>query len=66
MASKVTGVVRAVVIDHAGDTRYVTVGRATTDESGRIAIKIDALPYNPTQWTGWLNIFPLDGSNDKF
>lgn len=60
MASTVTHRVKAVCHDHAGNKTYVLVGRATTDDQGRIAVKIDTLPFNLASWTGWLNLFPVD------
>lgn len=60
MPSHVTHNVKAVMRDFTSKVSYVTVGRATTDDQGRIAIKIDTLPYDLTQWTGWLNLFPRD------
>lgn len=60
MSSNVTHNVKAVVRDSTNKVSYVTVGRATTDDQGRIAIKIDTLPYDLTQWTGWLNLFHRD------
>lgn len=67
MAGRVTHVAKAVVHEPNQDKpRYVLVGRATTDDLGRVSIKIDALPYDLTKWTGWINLFPLDDNDPPF
>lgn len=39
--------------------RYLTVGKAFTDDQGRVSLKIDAMPVSP-EWSGWLSLYPLD------
>lgn len=52
--------VKAAIRDPAGGkTRYVLVGRAMRD-GDRIAVCLDTLPRDQVNWTGWLNLFPLD------
>ena len=52
--------VKAAIRDPAGGkTRYVLVGRAMRD-GDRIAVCLDTLPRDLVNWTGWLNLFPLD------
>lgn len=52
--------VKAAIRDPAGGkTRYVLVGRAMRD-GDRIAVVLDTLPRDQVNWTGWLNLFPLD------
>lgn len=60
MASRVTHNVKAVCHPHDGKKTYVHVGRATTDDEGRIAVKLDTLPLTGANWLGWLNLFPVD------
>lgn len=43
--------------------RYVNVGKAFTDDQGRISIKLDSIPVGP-DWSGWLSLYepkPRDG-----
>lgn len=43
--------------------RYINVGKAFTDENGRISIKLDSVPVGP-DWSGWLSLYepkPRDG-----
>ena len=59
--------VKAAIRDPAGGkTRYVLVGRAMRD-GDRIAVCLDTLPRDQVNWTGWLNLFPLDalGTADR-
>ena len=59
--------VKAAIRDPAGGkTRYVLVGRAMRD-GDRIAVCLDTLPRDQVNWTGWLNLFPLDtpGAADR-
>ena len=59
--------VKAAIRDPAGGkTRYVLVGRAMRD-GDRIAVCLDTLPRDQVNWTGWLNLFPLDApkTNDS-
>ena len=39
--------------------RYVTCGKAFTDEQGRVSLKIEALPVGPG-WSGWLSLYPVE------
>lgn len=39
--------------------QYLTVGKAFTDDSGRISIKVAALPVGP-DWSGWLSLYPAE------
>ena len=65
--SKVTHKVRACIkTTDIGTQKYVTVGRAITDDQGRISIIINTLPRDMSQWTGWLNLFPLDSDGESF
>lgn len=66
MAGSVTHTVKAVVKRSGADkSQYVTVGRATTDDQGRISVYLDTLPRDMTQWTGWLNLFPYEDYSRK-
>ena len=59
--------VKAAIRDPVGGkTRYVLVGRAMRD-GDRIAVCLDTLPRDQVNWTGWLNLFPLDtpGAADR-
>jgi hypothetical protein len=61
MAGSVTHTVKAVVKRPGTDKpQYVTVGRATTDDQGRISVYLDTLPRDMANWTGWLNLFPVE------
>ena len=52
-----------------GKARYIRVGSAFKDEKfGSIFIKLDSLPITVTegqQWTGWLNVFNRESSEQK-
>lgn len=37
--------------------RYLTVGKAFTDDQGRISMKLEAVPVGP-EWSGWLSLYP--------
>lgn len=39
--------------------RYVTCGKAFTDEQGRVSLKIEALPVG-LNWSGWLSLYPVE------
>jgi len=39
--------------------RYTNVGKAFTDEDGRLSIKLDTIPVDPN-WSGWLSLYPAD------
>lgn len=57
--------VKAAIRDPAGGkTRYVLVGRAMRD-GDRIAVCLDTLPRDQVNWTGWLNLFPLDTPKER-
>lgn len=61
MAAKLTHIVKAVIYDPRKDKpSYIQVGRATTDDQGRIAVFIETLPRDMANWRGWLNLFPYD------
>ena len=45
--------------DSQNKNRYIKIGIALKDESDRISLKIDSLPFDP-KWEGWVNIFPRD------
>lgn len=36
---------------------YTNVGKAFTDDQGRISIKMKAVPVGP-EWSGWLSLYP--------
>lgn len=44
----------------AGETkkRYLTCGKCLTDDEGRQAIKLDAIPG--PGWSGWLSLYPAE------
>lgn len=42
--------------EHKGNTHFVKIGVAFACESGRIDIKLDALPVG--EWNGQLSLFP--------
>ena len=37
--------------------RYQNVGKAFTDDQGRVSLKMDAVPVGP-EWSGWLSLYP--------
>lgn len=66
MAGSVTHIVKAVIKRPGADKpQYIAVGRATTDDQGRISVYLDALPRDTAQWTGWLNLFPYEEASHK-
>lgn len=36
--------------------RHVRIGKAFTDDQGRISIKLDSIPVGP-DWSGWLSLY---------
>ena len=36
---------------------YTNVGKAFTDDQGRISIKMKTIPVGP-EWSGWLSLYP--------
>lgn len=36
--------------------RYIKIGKAFTDDSGRISIKLDSIPVGP-EWSGWISLY---------
>lgn len=38
--------------------RYHPCGKAFTNASGQISLKLDALPCSP-EWSGWLSLYPV-------
>lgn len=60
MAAKIFGTIKAPIKQADGKNKYVTVGRAIKDETGRISLYIETLPRDMANWTGWLNIFEDD------
>lgn len=65
MAQQATHKVLATVGTYKGGDgsekkRYVQCGMLFTDqETGRMSIKLDAVPCSP-DWSGWLQIYPRD------
>jgi hypothetical protein len=39
--------------------RYVTCGKAFTDDQGRISLKMESMPVGPG-WSGWLSLYPIE------
>lgn len=62
MASKIFGTVKAPIKQIDGKTKYMAIGRAMKDETGRISMYIEALPRDMANWTGWLNIYEDDAA----
>jgi len=44
--------------------RYVNVGKAFTDDSGRISIKLETIPVGP-DWSGWLSLYPAKTREER-
>jgi hypothetical protein len=64
MASKPTHDIVATIGEYtnaAGEKkkRYVTCGKAFTDDEGRMSLKVDAMPVNPA-WSGWLSLYAIE------
>ncbi len=68
MASKYTHDVVATNGEYKanGETkkRYINVGKAFTDDSGRISIKLDSVPVGP-EWSGWLSLYEPKGRDSQ-
>lgn len=37
--------------------QYTNVGKAFTDDQGRISLKLTTIPVGP-EWSGWLSLYP--------
>jgi len=37
--------------------RYLKLGLAMKDDSGRLSLKLDTLPLPGSDWEGWINVF---------
>lgn len=37
--------------------QFMNVGKGFTDDSGRISIKMNAIPVGP-EWSGWISLYP--------
>lgn len=62
MASQYTHDVVATTGEYtnkSGDKKknYTNVGKAFTDDQGRISIKMASIPVGP-DWSGWLSLYP--------
>lgn len=44
--------------------RYMTCGKAFTDDQGRISLKLEAIPCVP-EWSGWLSLYPADRERQR-
>lgn len=44
--------------------RYLTCGKAFTDDQGRISLKLEAIPCAP-EWSGWLSLYPADKERQR-
>jgi len=69
MASKLTHDLVATIGEYknnGGETKknYLNVGKAFTDEQGRVSLKLDALPVNPA-WSGWISLYPIKDRDDR-
>ncbi len=42
--------------------RFVNVGKAFTDEQGRVSLKMETMPVVP-EWSGWLSLYPRKDDN---
>lgn len=58
--SQVVGKVKACVKKARQKTQRVEVGRMVQDEDGNLSIVLDRLPLHMHEFTGWLNIYPLE------
>ncbi len=71
MASKYTHDVVATTGEYTngqGEKKkeYTNVGKAFTDDQGRVSIKLKTVPVGP-EWSGWLSLYeakPKDGPRD--
>jgi len=64
-AGKQFGEVMAYIPKRNGDgvnNQYRKVGVAFRDSTGRLSIKLDALPIPGNGWEGWLNIWTEDSA----
>ncbi len=41
----------------ASKKQYTNVGKAFTDDQGRISLKLTVIPVGP-DWSGWLSLYP--------
>lgn len=69
MASKYTHDLVATIGEYTnreGEKKknYLNVGKAFTDEHGRVSLKLDALPVNP-EWSGWISLYPIKDRDDR-
>ena len=44
--------------------KYANVGKAFTDEQGRISIKMETVPIGP-DWSGWLSLYPAKDRDER-
>lgn len=44
--------------------RYLTCGKAFTDDQGRVSLKLEAIPCAP-EWSGWLSLYPADKDRQR-
>jgi len=42
--------------DGSDKKNYLNVGKAFTDDQGRLSLKLDAVPVTP-EWSGWLSLY---------
>ncbi len=42
--------------------RFVNVGKAFTDDQGRVSLKMETIPVGPA-WSGWLSLYPRKDEN---
>ena len=44
---------------------YTPVGKAFTDDQGRISIKMKTIPVGP-EWSGWLSLYPAKERDQQY
>lgn len=71
MSNRLTHDLACVVGKYTKDgqekNRYVNIGKAFTDDEGRISLKLETIPCSP-DWNGWVSLFPVkkrDGQQDR-
>lgn len=42
--------------DGSDKKNYLNVGKAFTDDQGRLSFKLDAIPVTP-EWSGWFSLY---------
>jgi hypothetical protein len=48
----------------ASKKQYTNVGKAFTDDQGRISLKLTTIPVGP-DWSGWLSLYPANKEQQR-